>query len=156
MSWATARAALVDLLDGLTIAASGDDGAEELHAHEFPPPGEIGPEELPYAFIPGPERSWTFLPSGLLQTDIPELTLVVYLGPAVSPDWASIERRRERWIEALAPIVIGNQALGGEVGAITGGRAGRAVRFGTDERPVAYGFEMTLQVVYQEIKTAGA
>lgn len=155
MSWATARAALVELLDGQTIVAVDDEGAETMHAHEYPPPGEIGPEQLPVAFVPGPARRWTYLPGGMLQTDIDELTVTVYLGPP-NDSAEALEKRRERWVDVLGPLTFANQTLGGELGAIYGGSVSRLLRFGTDERPVAYGFELSLQVVFQEIKTAGA
>lgn len=154
MSWDDARAELVELLDGLTIAAIAQtsQGAEELTAAEFPPPGAVEP--LPFAFVVGPEERWTFLPGDHLWVDLDEVTVRIYLGPGAE-DPEGLERRRARWVRVIAPALMGRQTLGGYC-VVSGARATQILRYGGDERPVAYGFDVVLSIEVSEIATAGA
>lgn len=151
MSWATARAGLVSLLNGAAITSPH---TETLTVLEYPPPGEVGPEQLPLAYIVPSARTVNWLPGARKTVISPRV--VVYLGPAVSPDIADLSERAEAWVEKLATLFDGAQALNGTAAVVEQVEfSDLAVHLSFDERPIAWGFTFEPRIHVSESKTLG-
>lgn len=149
MSWATARAALVDLLDGATITSPHN---ETLTVLEYPPPGEIGAEDLPLAYLSPTARTVNWLP-GARKTAM-RSRIVVYLGPPASPDVQDLATRAEAWVEKFSTLFDGAQALHGAAAVVQQLDFSDLAIHVTplDERPLAWGFSVEVSLLVSESK----
>lgn len=95
MAWASARAALVTLLDGATADAGADYQNEVLRAYEYPP-NAADASVFPFAFIHPPRElvDVTF-PNVMHHAEI-EARVEVVLGPS-SNDFRALAMRRDAW-----------------------------------------------------------
>ncbi len=136
MTWPTARTALKNALDGLTISSPN---AETLSAYEFPTPGHVEQDELPLAFVLPSARRIERMPTNWQKTHM-DARVRFLLG--VNDDIEEISIRAESWIEKLITTFDSRVKLDNTVD-IVGEQTFTGLEF-YDEHSGLWGFEMGL------------
>lgn len=149
MTWANARAAIKTLLDGQTISSPY---AETLKALEYPPPGELGADVLPLAFIVPSGRSVSWRPM-MRYTDFDAIPIRVYLGPPNAENIEVLATRYEAWVEKIIALFDTAQTINGTADVVRSLDISGLSQFGTDERPGAWGFDVNVSTHLHEEKS---
>lgn len=157
MTWATARAELVSILNGaqVSVTLSGQAVTDTLTALEYPPRARQGPDTLPLAFVIPPARRVTRGANSVRIVEIEGVKVRVLLHDS---DAEYAAQRMEAWVGKLSDLIGNNIALNGQLqGAIESQEFSEFSLFGPQGGP-PYGFEMVLglPVAIVETETRGA
>lgn len=113
-TWAAARAAIAERLDGLTVTVPGLH-QETLRALEHAPAGRQDVKNFPYAFVLPRGRSVTREPGGQRITTVQAAVRVILAPRAQTLDMRRLQQRYDAWCDRLAAAFDGAVALGGAV-----------------------------------------
>lgn len=154
-TWATARAAIKNQINGVTFDLGAGFATETLTAYEFAPPGRQSPGTYPYAFLMPAEQRVTREPGMQRITTVDAVVRVMLATPANGNSNAEVlQRRYDACVEALKNAFDDAVALDGNADIFLDQSFSGLEPY--DDIDLGWGFEMTLgTVAISETKAFG-
>ncbi len=157
MSWAAARAELVNILHGaqVSVTLDGEAVTDTLTALEYPPRARQGADALPVAFVIPPARRVRREANSVRIVEIDEVKVRFLLHDSNTEHAA---QRMEAWVGKASDLIGDALALNGTLqGGINRQEFSEFSTFGENGAP-PYGFDMLLglPVAIVETETRGA
>lgn len=154
-TWATARAAIVAQLNGVTADAGASYATETLSAYEWAPGGRQPADKFPYCFITPAEQQVNRYPGQMRETVIDVRVRFMLAPRGQSDDMNMLQQRYDAWVEALKDAWDDTAALDGSADiSVEQSFSGLALLEDIDN---GWGFDMTLgNVRISEVKTFSA